>query len=387
MKRKKMVSVKVVFDRKHVSTKSHAKERRTGPIAIEVYYDTRRVYLQTGVKVYSDQFKNGRVYNHAQQVALNERIRMTIDEAESYINGILKSGKSFDMDAFKTYISVSRRDGNGDTFLNFVEDQIEAQDNRESTKAKHRQILRFLRKWGHIRTFEDLTVENIAAWHQEAVSASKIGSYSINRDRVLRKYTRLAYRMNLISADPYDKWVAPPYSPVDTYRYISLTELDKIRKLTLEKPKENAARDLFLFQANTGLAYIDTQAFDHNRIINTGSMMAYDGMRVKTSRPFYVPLTKEAVEILDRYGGAPPKLTDSAYRHILYKIGRMAGLSERLSSHKARHTFAVMCINKGMPIEILSKILGHTNIKTTQIYGKILKSSIDTAFKKIMGDL
>lgn len=387
MKRKKMINVRVVFDRKHVSTKSHAKERRTGPVTIEVYYDAKRVYLQTGVKVYSDQFKNGRVYNHAQQGVMNERIRMITNKAEGYINDILKSGRDFSIDTFKEYISASSNDNDGATFLNFMEKQIEAQDTRESTKVIHRQVLRFLKKWGRIKSFEDLTVENVIAWHKVAVSVSKTGSFSVNRDRVLRRYTKLAYNMNLLSEDPYNRWNIPSYTPADTHRYISLEDVEKIRRLVLEKPNESSARDLFLFQFNTGMAYIDTQNFDTKHIASTGSLKSYEGKRVKTSHQFYVPLTREAIDILERYGGVPPKLTNSAYRHALYKIGEKAGLSVRLSSHKARHTFAVMCINKGMPIEVLAKILGHTNIKTTQIYGKILKSSIDTAFKKIMEDM
>lgn len=385
-KRKKTVEVSIVFDRKHTSTKSTAKDRKLGSVSVSVYYDRRKVLFPTGVRVYTDQFKNGRVYNNGQQGLYNERIHLVQTAIEDYINNVYKNGTTFSLDALKDYMSDSYL-GNDNAFLDFMEKSIDSRDIADSTRLKHCNVFRRLKDWGHIRSFKDVTVDNVIAWHQEAVKAAEKATFTVNYDRVLRIYVRLAYSKGLIKENPYVKWKVPKYIPAQTHRSISLSDLTKIEKVDLDKKFEIVSRDLFLFQANTGLAYVDTQNFNIDELRRNKGRIAYQNKRVKTYERFYIPLNEKAKSILKKYDGVPPKIGLEAYNVNLKKVARKAGVTLPISSHWARHTFAMICLNHGMSIEVLAAILGHSDIKTTQIYAQMQQNTVDNAFDEVMRNI
>lgn len=382
-KRHKSIDIKVGFDRRHVATKSTAKNRHSAPIYIEVYYDRRRVYFTTGIKVFADQFKNGRIYNHGQQGIYNERIKLLVGTVEDYVNEVLKKGTTFNMDMLKEYmgdVSV----GNDNSFLDFMEKSIDERGVAESTKDKHRNVFLRLKEWGHIRSFKDVTVDNVAAWHNEAVKAATKAAFTVNYDRVLRIYVRLAYSKGLVKENPYARWKVPKYTPAQTHRSITIDDLSKISKVELDKKFEVMARDLFVFQANTGLAYVDTQNFNVDELLRNKGRLAYQNSRVKTAEPFYIPLNDTAKAILYKYGGKPPMLGLEAYNVNIKRVAKKAGVNAPVSSHWARHTFAMVCLNNGMSYEVLAAILGHSDIRTTMIYAHLNQEAVDKAFDDVM---
>jgi site-specific recombinase XerD len=149
-------------------------------------------------------------------------------------------------------------------------------------------------------------------------------------------------------------------------------------------------RDMFLFSCYTGLAYIDLKKLRRNEI-STG----IDGgkwiftKRKKTDTPSRIPLLPDALNILAKYESHPaclvrelvlPILSNQKMNAYLKEIGDLCGIQKNLTFHIARHTFATtVTLSNGVPIETVSKILGHTNLKTTQHYAKIqdLKVSQD----------
>ena len=98
-------------------------------------------------------------------------------------------------------------------------------------------------------------------------------------------------------------------------------------------------------------------------------------------------LLSPAVEILKKYDFKLNVLTNQKYNLYLKVIANAAGLGNSLTSHMARHTFAVYCLNHGVPIEILSKMMGHTDIRTTQLYAKVANKSVESAFELLENNL
>lgn len=80
-----------------------------------------------------------------------------------------------------------------------------------------------------------------------------------------------------------------------------------------------------------------------------------------------------------------PELVSYTYHHRLQRIAKAAGITKHVTSHVGRHTFATWALSHGVPIEIVSKMLGHTNIETTQIYAKILAKDVDAQFERLDG--
>lgn len=379
----KTVDVKVVFDRRHTATKSTVRDRKAAPIYIEVYYDRKRFYYPTGIKVHTDQFRNGRVYNCAQQGVYNERIRLILTTIEEYINNTYKEGAVFNLSSLKDYLATSNV-GSDSSFLDFMENCIKERNVAKHTRAMYRCTFRKLQTWGRIKSFGDVTLDNIKAWHNEAVKVSRKAAFAANYDRTLKTFVTEACREGLIRENPYTKWKAPKYVPVQTHRGVSLSDLRKLEHVTLNTDGKERARDLFLFQANTGLAYADTQSFMPSELITYKGRMVYQNKRIKTNEPFYIPINKKAKSILEKYGGIPPKISLYYYDRLLKDIAKEAGVTQAISSHWARHTFAMLCVNNGMNIFTLAKLLGHSKVQTTQVYAQLKQDTINTEFDEVM---
>lgn len=145
----------------------------------------------------------------------------------------------------------------------------------------------------------------------------------------------------------------------------------------------------------TGLAYIDLKTLKASEI-----SISFDGKpwimkhRQKTDTPVNVPLLKVPLAILKKYEGQLPKgellpvLSNQKLNSYLKEIGDLCGINKNITFHLARHTFATTTtLAKGVPIETVSKMLGHTNIETTQIYARITNDKIRKDMQQLAGKL
>ena len=193
-----------------------------------------------------------------------------------------------------------------------------------------------------------------------------------------------------IAVHPFpDVWVVPQSRE---RRFLNEDEIRKIMEVHLPNYKTAVVRDIFVFCCFTGLAYADVKKLTHDdiRTDGNGDMWIIDG-RQKTGTQFRVQLLPVARELVERYrrfsqpGGTvfPVKSCCSTIRS-LRAIARLAGIATDLTTHVARHSFATsVCLSQGVPIETVSKMLGHKHITTTQIYAKITNDKI----KRDMDDL
>jgi len=146
-------------------------------------------------------------------------------------------------------------------------------------------------------------------------------------------------------------------------------------------------RDLFIFSCYTGLAYIDVMQLTPSNIT-----VGIDGdywlitSRQKTSNPVRVPLLPKAFELIERYKAHPralasatlfPTITNQKLNSYLKEVADLCGIQKNLTFHLARHTFATtVTLTNGVPIESVSKMLGHSTITTTQIYAKVIEKKL-----------
>lgn len=171
--------------------------------------------------------------------------------------------------------------------------------------------------------------------------------------------------------------------------YLTEDEIKKILKLKLVSDRLEHVRDLFIFSCFTGLAYIDVAG-----LIKENIRKSFDGnlwimtKRVKTGIDVNVPLLDIPKMILDKYkdklpnGKILPIISNQKLNSYLKEIADLCGIKKNLTFHLARHTFATTTtLGKGVPIETVSKMLGHTNIETTQIYARITNNKISDDMK------
>jgi site-specific recombinase XerD len=188
-----------------------------------------------------------------------------------------------------------------------------------------------------------------------------------------------------LDKDPFIKY-KPKVKPVKR-DYLTAEDLELIESKTLVSDRVSQVRDIFLFSCYTGLAYADVKKLKRSEIINgiDGQKWVFTS-RQKTNTDSRIPLLPKALELMEMYKEHPqcvdnglllPVLSNQKMNSYLKEIADACGITKELTYHIARHTFATtVTLTNGVSIESVSKMLGHTNIRTTQHYAKILDSKV-----------
>ncbi|MDB5013730.1 MAG: Site-specific recombinase XerD [Daejeonella sp.] len=217
--------------------------------------------------------------------------------------------------------------------------------------------------------------------HQRRINNNGVMKHMIR----IRKMINYALKLDWISKDPF-KLYDFNYDKVKK-DYLTKYELADIMKKRFVSARLAMVRDLFVFSCYTGLAYTDMMGLkpDHIVIGQDGTEWI-DTSRKKTNTPVNVPLLPEAKKIILIYNDHPrasaektlfPKISNQKYNSYLKEIADQSGIKKNLTSHVARHTFATtITLSNGVPIESVSKMLGHTKISTTQIYARVLNQKL-----------
>ena len=177
--------------------------------------------------------------------------------------------------------------------------------------------------------------------------------------------------------------------------YLTDEELDRLANKVFAMKRLEVIRDLFLFSCYTGLAYIDLKhlSADMVRRWPDGNLWI-DTKRQKTDVPVHVRLLDVPIRLIEKYGGTTeggllfPVPSNQKVNSYLKEIASACDIDKDLTFHMARHTFATtVTLANGVPIETVSKMLGHTNIQTTQIYARVIDTKINNDMEVLAGKL
>ena len=381
-----MITTSIVFDHR-----GRVKAGDEGPLEVRVTINRKPYYINTGVRVRAKQWAFDKVINHPHSNELNDRLGVLVGKVMDAVNERLKDGREIKVAEIRSEIwqGVSSYD-----FLSWVDDEIGKLDIKHGTLKRYKTLSKRLHEYGEMRTWKDVTVENITAFDvwlrgrlYRSLHLSDAGRH--NYHRTLR---HLLYNSELYGKIPFN-----PYSRLrgkfkrgdhPTPEYLTDDEVAKIMKF---EPTEGSlmeqAKDLFVFQLWTGLSYQDTQAFDFSKYKKVGGKWRLTAQRIKTGEPYVSQLLQPAVEVLEKYGMNTPKLINAVYNKELHAIGIACGISTRLHSHLARHTFATYMLRHGVKLENVSRMLGHTNIRQTLRYAKVLAEDVHRDFEMIEEEL
>ena len=200
---------------------------------------------------------------------------------------------------------------------------------------------------------------------------------AIKKMKTLKTVTIYALKRGYLLQDPFRDHHFH-LTPVDR-GFLTDEEILKIANMELTIPRLELVRDLFLFSCFTGLAYIDVANLRREHLVTLDGKAWIMTRRKKTNVESNILLLDIPKAIIEKYspsttlkdGKLFPILSNQKMNAYLKEIADVCGLQKRLTFHLARHTFATMSLSKGVPMESVSKMLGHTNIKTTQIYARI----------------
>lgn len=236
-------------------------------------------------------------------------------------------------------------------------------------------------EYGFIVGFEDFLRSYVPKNGQ-----SKIGNNTAMKHiKRLRRMVTLAYRMKWIERDPFVNFKMKIEKK--ERGFLTDFELLSIEDLSSSIERLMVVKDLFVFSCYTGISYVDIVQLNEDNIV-----MGIDGSpwimaeRVKTGAPFKIPLLPKAAILIDKYkdhyrtndtSNLLPKLSNQKLNSYLKEIADLCGIKKNLTFHMARHTFATtVTLSNGVPIETVSKLLGHTKLSTTQIYARVVERKV-----------
>lgn len=212
----------------------------------------------------------------------------------------------------------------------------------------------------------------------------------------LKKIMTMAVSLDWIPSNPFNAFRCSYQQP--KREVLSLEELETIRTKKLSVPRIAEVRDVFIFCCYTGFAYSDVYKLrpeDLTKGIDGETWIIIE--RQKTGTRESVPLLPIALEIVNRYRSHPycmeygkllPVNSNQRYNSYLKELADICGIQKHLTTHIARHTFATtVTLSNGVPIETVSKMLGHTKLATTQIYAQVVDTKLSQDMQKLKAKL
>ena len=205
----------------------------------------------------------------------------------------------------------------------------------------------------------------------------------------MRKMIKYAICEGILTSDPFLNYT--PERPKPQQKYLTRAELEKIMYTPLDHPNRYLVRDMFLFSCFTGLAYRDMCNLSEQNLFYAGDGTIWaKGFRQKTGTPYEIPLMELPLQIIRKYRGLAPEgklllmLGCKRMNINLQKIARMCGIERRLVFHCGRHTYASeITLSQGVPIETVSRMLGHSDLRSTRVYARITNDKIDRDMRQL----
>ena len=238
-----------------------------------------------------------------------------------------------------------------------------------------------------------ISFENFLRSYIPKSGQSKIGNNTAMKHiKRLRRMVTLAYEMEWVDRDPFVNFKIKIEKK--EREFLTGEELQSIENLSSKIERLVVVKDLFVFSCYTGISYSDIV-----RLTTVNIVKGIDGLswisakRTKTGTPFKIPLLPKASILVDKYkndfrtssnDNLLPKLSNQKLNSYLKEIADLCGIKKNLTFHMARHTFATtVTLTNGVPIETVSKLLGHTKLATTQIYARVVEKKVSQDMEKL----
>lgn len=375
-----------------------------GPVEVRVTINRKPYYINTGVRVRKERLVGNTIRDDrfsSDADLLNERLTTIVRLVEKEVNRCLEERRPIDVVAIRNKVwDVAADDSDEPTLIKWIKNMASTANISSTTKKRYQTLINKLVDYGQLTRWEHLSPENIYGfdvWLRQqyvpltqnqidaGVEPEHISSDTVyNYHKCMKAMLNRALKFGKISVNPYDRMKGEfKRTRRDVVDYLTEEQMFKVMELTPVPGSQVAmARDLFVFQMFTGLAYSDTQHFDISKYREVDGEWRFIGERIKTGVPYVSTLLPPVVEVLERNGWKVPKMTNQRYNQLLKAIGMVIGI-ERLHSHMGRHSFATWMLSNDAKIENVSRMLGHTNIVQTQRYAKVLAKDVYDDFEMV----
>lgn len=381
------INYRFVFNRK-----KKLNNMGTALIQIEAYFERNKAYFSTDIYVRPDQWdaKRSMIINHPQAEELNrfkEEMILTFQwkELQSW-----KRGKVINLALLNDFSSTQRP--RVDNVCSYGQKWIESSGRRDSTKKNMTSTLKLLQQFNADLTFDEVNYGCIVDFERFLREKTLKVNTVAKHLKQLRTLLNEAVRQDLLSADAYPFKKFRIRTTEGRHAFLMPKELLRLERLSNERNEGTLwhTLDAFLFCCYTGLRYSDfVQQTVQNIIRENGhTWLVFSSVKTKVESrlPLDLLFDGKPLIILKRYLHHESDFfklpSNSLVNKYLVRLGQMAKIEKHFSFHSARHTNATLLIYNGAQITTVQKLLGHRNVKTTQVYSDVFAETIIKDLKK-----
>lgn len=378
------IKYRLVYNRKKQLNK-----QGTALVQVEASLNQRKVYFKTNIYLKPEHWdkRTSQVCNHPQANDLNAMLFEFLLHLQGIELALWKRGVPATLSLLKDAMKKNRPVNV--TFPVFAKEYVTHSDRRESTKENLYTTITVLQEFRPGLDFKDITytfLKDFEVYLREKGNGINTVAKHL---RQLRTLVNEAINQGYIHADAYPFRKYKIKQEKGRHEFLTPDELRKLEKIEISDKKLRHVLDAFLFCCYVGLRFSDFCQLKQSNFIKVNGKKWLHFKSVKTGIELRLPLhllfEGKALYILDRYNIAEFASlgSNSEVNKCLAQISEMARIKKHVTYHTARHTCATLLIHQGVPITTVQKLLGHTSVKTTEIYSEILSSTILRDLKAI----
>lgn len=378
------IRYRLVYNRKKQLNKQGA-----ALVQIEAYLNGRKIYLTTNVYLHPEEWDHdtSQVVQHPHANDLNAMLYEKILELQQAEIAYWRKGVSPSLldlkNAVKHHVTADI------TFLNFARNSVEQSNRREGTKQNIYATMHRMKNFRGDVEIRDVNYKYLtdfeAYLRSLGLKVNSVGKHLRNVRTLINEAINQGY-MNL-NDYPFRKFKIQKEKP--EHRVLTQKELSKLESVALKGKMRQRVLDSFLFCCYSGLRFSDYKLLTDDNILslkgNKWLSLRTQKTNIKQKIPIYLLFEGKALNLIGKYDSleAMNKIGCNAdVNRILKDITCKAGIAKRVTFHTARHTFATLLLGQSIPITTIQRLLGHTSVKTTQIYSEVLDDTLIYDLKK-----
>lgn len=371
------IRYRLVYNRKKQLNK-----QGTALVQVEASLNQRKIYFKTNIYLRPENWdkQTAQVIDHPQANDLNAMLFEYVLHLQAIELSFWKRGISPTLSLLKD--AIKKDTPINVTFTVFAKEYVKHSDRRQSTKDNLITTINVLQEFRPGLDFKDITysfLKDFEAYLREKGNGVNTVAKHL---RQLRTLVNEAINQGYIHADAYPFRKFKIKQEKGRHEFLTPDELRKLENLEVSDQKLRHVLDAFLFCCYVGLRFSDFCQLTPANFIRVNGKRWLHFKSIKTGIELRLPLhllfEGRALTILDRY--SIEKFADlgcnSDVNKYLSQIAGMARIKKHITYHTARHTCATLLIHQGVPITTVQKLLGHTSVKTTEIYSEVLSSTI-----------
>lgn len=376
----KQPQITFIFDRRKTASLT-----TKAAVEMRVTYNYKQKYFATGIMLYINQWKNGKIVNCPDILEISQTLDKMLTDVRQVLLDMTNEGY---IDIFSIPERLNQQKATNILFIDYCYNRFNIRKFGKADRSIDRYdlFLKVLKEWGIIKKFKDVNEANLIAFDKYLLDKGLcLYTKWHNYHRHLNSVIIDAINDGYLQRNPYKNiCIDKGRDNNSIHKHLSPKEFRKIKTANMPTKSLEKVRDVFIFQAYTCLSYNDMIIFDAYKVQEVKGMKVYTGNRIKTGKPYTIPILSPAWDILMKYNGKLPIISNVKYNSYLKLVAQAAGIDRPVSSHWARHTGATLLLNEGIPMQIVSKICGHSSTSITEhIYAKLLDETVVDAVQSL----